>query len=127
MLYRQKSLLLPSLEKTASQLAASQDDQTRSLLIFYAGSPGAEKSVGGEIASRERLLEILVEHETGGNLNQLVWKIIQTANERPDPQRHLNLLAQRFGGESVRAAAQFHLSMYDGKDLDFEFKDIDQH
>lgn len=127
MLYRQKSLLLPSLEKTASQLAASQDDQTRLPLIFYAGSPVAEKSVWGEIASRERLLEILVEHETGGNLNQLVWKIIQTANERSDPQRHLNLLAQRFGGESVRAVAQLNLVMYDAKDLNLEFKDIDQH
>lgn len=122
MLYQQPDPAPRELEALAGRLAASDDDRTRAQLIYYAGSVIRSKVTPGEIARRERLLSILIEHETGGNIGQLVWKIIESASERPEPQRHLDELVGRFGSETVRK----HIGIFrtfpsaEGLDLDFE-------
>lgn len=95
MLYRFSPAALPSLEDLALEVACSPLDEARSKLIYYAGSPhrGETDPEENEIARRERLLDALVAHETGGTLDQLVWKIIESSGERPDPLTRLFELA----------------------------------
>lgn len=124
MLYAQPDPGPPELEALAAKLAASADDETRAQLIYYAGSVIRGEATLGEIARRERLLTILIEHETGGNVAQLVWKIIESALERPEPQRHLNELARRFGGDTVRDAIGIFREFSGAKGLDLDFEDL---
>jgi hypothetical protein len=124
MLYTQPDPGPPELEALASKLATSGDDKTRAQLIYYAGSPTRGKATMGEIARRERLLTILIEHETGGNLRQLVWKIIESAPERPSPQSHLNELVRRFGGDIVHDAIGVFRNLPGATYLDLEFDDL---
>ncbi|WCM26312.1 restriction endonuclease [Sphingomonas sp. QA11] len=129
MLYRFSPADLPSLEDLALEVARSPIDQARSKLLYYAGSPnhGEDDPEEEEVARRERLLDVLVAHETGGTLDQLVWKIIESASERPDPLARLVDLVARLGetaplasvdsyaflpgGETLREALRSHLGL----------------
>lgn len=124
MLYSQPDPGPPELEAIASKLAASEDDKTRAQLIYYAGSVIRGEATPGEIARRERLLTILIKHETGENVRQLVWKIIESAPERPSPQRHLNELIRRFGGDTVRKSIGVFRNFPGAKYLDLDFDDL---
>lgn len=126
MLYARPDPAPPELEQLASKLAASPDDPTRAQLTYYAGSVvHGEDPTPGEIARRERLLTILIANETGENLAQLFWKIIESAPERPDPQRHLDELVRRFGRDAAHESIGFfgELPGADSLDLDFPWAD----
>jgi hypothetical protein len=122
MLYERPDPAPPELEALAARLAASDDDKTRAQLIYYAGSMVRSQATVGEIARRERLLTILIEHETGENLGILVWKVIESALERPQPQRHLNELVRRFGSDTVRKHIGFYGKLPSAKGLDLDFE-----
>ncbi|MHC2317560.1 hypothetical protein ACVIHC_004606 [Bradyrhizobium diazoefficiens] len=122
MLYTQPDPASPELEALAASLAASEDDETRVKLIYYAGSLIHRKVTSGEIARRERLLEILIQHETGENVGTLVWKLIESAPERPEPQRHLNELVRRFGRDIVRGSIPMFRHLPGAGLLDLDFK-----
>ncbi|CDX20112.1 hypothetical protein MPLB_1820028 [Mesorhizobium sp. ORS 3324] len=121
MLYTHPDPAPPELEAMAMKLASSADDETRTQLIYYAGSPVRSNTTPGEIARRERLLKVLIKHETGGNVGKLVWKIIESAPERPEPQRHLDELVRRFGREAVRDAGEIFRIFPNAKGLDLDF------
>jgi hypothetical protein len=122
MLYSRPDPAPPELEELASKLAASPDDLTRARLTYYAGSVAHdEEPMPGEIARRERILSILITNETGANLSQLVWKIIESAPERPDPQRHLDDLARRFGRAALRDQIGFYGQFPGAQGLDLNF------
>jgi hypothetical protein len=88
----------------ALDLSESPHDEVRGKLIYYAGSPVRRSDVpAGEIERRERILERLVDHETGGTLGQLLWKLAESADERPDPLSHGLRLVGMFGLEEVIA------------------------
>ena len=124
MLYTRPDPAPPELEALAARLAASDDDETRAQLIYYAGSVIRSEVTPGEIARRESLLSILIEHETGGNVGKLVWKIIESAPERPQPQRHLNELVRRFGSDTVRKHIGFFRKLPSAKGLDLDFEEV---
>lgn len=124
LLYAQPHPAPPELEALAAKLAASEDDQTRAQLIYYAGSVIRGRTIPGEIARRERLLRILIDHETGGNVAQLVWKVIESAPERPEPQRHLNEIARRFGGDAFRNTIEVFRQLPGAEYLDLDFEDL---
>jgi hypothetical protein len=122
MLYARPDPAPPELEELASKLAASADDLTRAQLAYYAGSPvHGDEVTPGEIARRERLLTTLIAHETGKNLNQLVWKIIESSSERPNPQRHLDDLVRRFGRDAVLKRTEVFGQLPGAEGLDFDF------
>lgn len=80
--------------RLALAVAESENDRARSKIIYYAGSPCRGESRRGEIRRRETLLAALIDNESGANLHQLVWKLGESADERPDPVEHgLNLIA----------------------------------
>lgn len=92
-----------ALLELALELAKSPDDAVRGKLIYYAGSPVRRSEIPpGEVERRERILEMLVDHETGGTLPQLTWKLAESADERPDPVSHGLRLIKIFGLEPVR-------------------------
>lgn len=103
MLYTYSAPALPELEDFAVELAGSDSDDVRATLTYYAGSVVRGPATSEEIARRERLLDMLIDHETGSNVRRLVWKIIESSLERPNPQRHLNKLARRVGANNVRS------------------------
>lgn len=122
MLYTRPDPAPPELEELASKLATSPDDLTRAQLTYYAGSVvHGEEVTPGEVDRRERILTILIAHETGENLSQLVWKIIESAPERPNPQRHLDELARRFGRGALRDKVAFFDQFPGAEALDLEF------
>lgn len=95
-----------ALETLAAQLAASSDDAVRRQILYYAGTPTRRDSPpADEICRRERLLNVLIEHETGGCLQQLMWKLGESAHERPDALGHAMKLVRRFGRDAVLASA----------------------
>ncbi|MQX24092.1 hypothetical protein GHJ84_24730 [Sinorhizobium meliloti] len=53
-----------------------------------------------------------------------MWKIIESAPERPSPQNHLNELVRRFGGDTVRNAIGVFRSFPGATYLDLEFDDL---
>jgi hypothetical protein len=96
----------PELWELANYLAGSSDDETRHPLIYYAGSKCGHKAHSLELRRRNCLVEILVDSENGPNVDNLVWKIIDSAGERPNPVQHLLRLSQRVGKEKVLLSIQ---------------------
>ncbi|HEX8466795.1 MAG TPA: hypothetical protein VF620_03200 [Allosphingosinicella sp.] len=94
-----------ALLELALELSESSHDEVRGKLIYYAGSPVRRSDVpAGEVERRERILQRLVDHETGGTLGQLMWKLAESADERPDPLSHGLRLTKIFGLDEVIAA-----------------------
>jgi hypothetical protein len=126
MLYSQSFPLPSQVEKAALKLSASAHDRTRMQLIYYAASKEHGDVRPEEIAFRERMLDVLIAHETGGNLSLLVWKIVESAMERPTPQRRIDDLVRRFGlgkfhdaigfADSLPEADGLNLYLGSGKD-----------
>lgn len=110
MLYRFSAPAFAALEDLAFEVAKSPIDQARSKLIYYAGSRIHDEPAphDTEIERRERLLSVLVASETGGTLDQLVWKLVESADERPKPLAHLLNLTAQFGEDRVLAALDRH-------------------
>ena len=122
MLYAQPDPAPPALEALAVELAKSEHDAARSQLIYYAGSPvRSSRATSGEVARRERLLKTIIAHETGGNVRTLVWKVIESAPERPDPQGHLNELVRRFGKDMIRSNIETYAKLPGAEGLDLDF------
>ena len=101
MLYAHPAPAMPELEELALELTANPEDDVRAQLIYSAGSVIHHDPTREEVERRERLVAALVANETGANIGVMVWKLIESAPERPEPQRHLDVLARRFGQESV--------------------------
>lgn len=108
MLYRFGAPALTILEDLALEVAKSPIDEARSKLIYYAGSRIHDELAphDAEIERRERLLDALVANETGGTLDQLVWKLVESAKERPNPLAHLLNLTAQFGEDRVLVALE---------------------
>lgn len=91
---------LKALDDFCALLAQSTNDATREELTYYAAS----RSEGNEpfdAARRDWLLDMLIENESGGNLNELCWKMAESWPARPDNlQRGLQLM-ERCGDEAV--------------------------
>lgn len=122
MLYAQPDPAPPSLEALAWEFAKSEHDAARAQLIYYAGSRiRSSSSTPGEVARRERLLKILIDRETGPNVQILIWKVIESAPERPDPQRHLNELVRRFGKNMIKSSIGIYGMLPGAEGLDFDF------
>ncbi len=101
-----------ALETLALELAASPDDVVRRQLLYYAGTPTRRDTPSAEeIQRRERILQVLVEHETGGCLQQLFWKLGESAHERPGALDHAVNLVRRLGREAVFASGARYASL----------------
>ncbi|MBO4228392.1 hypothetical protein [Bradyrhizobium neotropicale] len=57
-------------------------------------------------------------------MGKLVWKIIESAPERPEPQRHLNELVRRFGSDTIRKHIGFFRKRPSAKGLDLDFEEV---
>ena len=68
----------------AHELASKTDDETRHPLIYFAGSPCRSEAARLNLGFRDSLLETLINHENGRYVDLLAWKIIESAQERPD-------------------------------------------
>lgn len=90
--------------KLAIEIAGSDDDKTRLALLYYAGSVQHGETDDDDLARREAILTRLVEAESGANLGTLMWKIAESAHERPDAFGHTMRLIERLGEEPVRKA-----------------------
>ncbi|MDB5556359.1 MAG: hypothetical protein JWL86_6343 [Rhizobium sp.] len=121
MLYAFPAPAMPALESFAILLAESPDDKARAKLIYYAGSLVRGDPAPDEIARRARILDKLIAHETGGNVDQLVWKIIESAPQRPAARRQLELLAERVGTDLVRKAIEKYDFLPGAKDVGTDF------
>ena len=102
MLYGNPAPAAPELEQLAIEIAAGVDDDGRKLLTYYAGSVIQQEVTEEEIARCERILTAVVLHVDVGGLSTLIWKILESARERPNPRGHLEALARRFGTERIR-------------------------
>ena len=85
------------LRDLARIFAASSVPRHRRLMLYYAGSSALFTDASAEkIAFRDELLASLIAHETGENLDTLVWKISESAKERGNgPERLFPLPALR--------------------------------
>lgn len=81
----------------ARKLASSTDEETRRPLIYFAGSPCRNDAARLNVDRRDTLLGILVDHENGSYVDLLAWKIIESAQERPNPVQHLVRFSERVG------------------------------
>jgi hypothetical protein len=88
----------------ARKLAASNDNETRRPLIYYAGSACRHGPGSIEIIRRNNLLGILIDNENGEHVKLLVWKLIESASERQNALEYLVWLGARFGTERILAA-----------------------
>ena len=86
-------------EKVAFQLARSPNGRTRQSLIYFAGSPVRIGSRSSPL--RDLLFGELIEAETGTTLRTIVWKLLQSAPERPHVLQRLRFLVDRFGVDAI--------------------------
>lgn len=105
------------LERLALRIADAPDDRARATLIYYAGSPQRGKPDATDLARRERILTALVAAETGANLGTLMWKIAESAHERPDAAGHAMHLIERHGAAEVFEALRPYRLVPGAQDL----------
>lgn len=85
----------------ALDIARGPDDGARLMLLYYAGSEQRGDADDADVERREAILTRLVETETGANLDVLIWKIAESAHERPDAIGHAIRLVDRLGEPEV--------------------------
>lgn len=91
---------LASVMPLARCLAGHPSAEVR-LPIIYFTTGGNPTALPEAMRSREELLGILTEHEDGGSLDQLVWKLMHTAYDFPSALPRLARLGERLGNEAV--------------------------
>lgn len=94
----------------ARVFATSSDEDVRSPILYFAGSPiRFAKAKPGHVSFRDQLLEILIENEDGATLPILVWKLCESASERGQAAERLLDLCKRFGTDQVEKDLDFYL------------------
>lgn len=101
----------------ARKFASSGDSEVRSPLTYFAGGPFGNSEPAARVA-RAELLDLLVEHECGDNIDQLVWKVMQSAAEFGSGLARLSALGARCGWDVVNLAiARWRIGAREGFEL----------
>ncbi|MBB6425776.1 hypothetical protein [Sphingopyxis sp. JAI128] len=90
--------------RLALEIAGSDNEKARLALLYYAGSAQGDVDDEGDLERRKAILGRLVEAENGANLGVLLWKLAESARERPDAAGHAIRLFERLGERPVRKA-----------------------
>lgn len=101
----------------ARKFASSSEAEVRGPLTYFAGGPFSNREPAAG-AAREELLDLLVEHECGENIDKLVWKVMQSATEFGSGLSRLGALCETCGSASVnREIARWRIGAQEGFDL----------
>lgn len=92
--------------RLALEIAGSENDKARLALLYYAGSAQGDVEDEGDLDRRRTILARLVEAESGANLGLLMWKIAESAHERPDAVDHAMRLIERLGVKPLLKATR---------------------
>lgn len=112
LLYRGAALgMLAPLMPLAREFASSKQADARRPIIYFAGGSTLFNVKPESHSARDELLGILVDHEDGGNLSPLVWKLAQSAPIFPSAMMRLSRLCDSRGVEMVgRILDKFQIS-----------------